>query len=331
MKQQAKRAILKSRLLSLAGRCLPQRIAILKYHSVQDDLGRYLHSLGPGIVHSTAAFRAQMEVVAQRFNPVSLDDVSMFLKQGKGLPPRPVAITFDDGFLDNAEIAAPILDRLGIPAAFYITVDPVETGGVPWFCRLRHAFATTSKKKWFDSIASCERNLQDPVDRKAAFSVASERCARTAGIALQQCVRTIERELEVDQLSDKLMMTWDHVRLLHKSGHIIGSHTVTHPNMAQVATSDLNRECVDSKAALEEKLSAPVTHFSYPSPILQPHWSEATVRATASAGYQVAVTSTAGPVKHGNCVLSLQRVVVPSEAEELAWILENSMLGRRFP
>lgn len=331
MKRQVKRAILKSSFLSIVGRCLPRRIAILKYHSIQDSPERYLHSLGPGIVHSTAAFRAQMEVVAQRFNPVSLDDVSMFLKEGKSLPPKPVAITFDDGFLDNAEIAAPILNRLGIQAAFYITVQPVDTGGVPWFCRLRHAFATTSKKVWFDSVDLCDRKMEDPSDRKVAFLVASERCARSAGNALEQCLSTIERELEVDRLTSKLMMAWDQVRFLLKSGHIIGSHTVTHPNMAQVGTGDMHRECIDSKAVLEEKLGAPVIHFSYPSPILQPHWSEATVRATASAGYQVAVTSTAGPVKYGDCVLSLQRVVVPSESEELAWILENSMLGLRFP
>ena len=270
-----------------------------------------------------------MEMVARRFSPVSLDDIMMFLRREKSLPSKVVAITFDDGFLDNFEIALPILNRLGIKAAFYITVSSVDTGQAPWFCRLRHAFGATRKTIWFDSVDNCERKMTEPLERYAAFLVASKRCAQRAGASQEECLTLIEAELEVDSYAGKLMMNWEQARALRKSGHIVGSHTITHPNMAKIGQDDLRRECLDSKTKLERELDGSITHFSYPSPILQPHWNELTVQMTASVGYTCGVTSTAGAVQMGDCALSLRRVTVPVDTRELNWILENTMLGRR--
>jgi peptidoglycan/xylan/chitin deacetylase (PgdA/CDA1 family) len=330
-RRHVKGALIASRVVQLAARVVPQQIAILKYHSVQDEPERYVHSLGGGIVTSTGTFRKQMEIVARKFHPVTMDDVLLFLDGKKQLPRKPVVITFDDGFADNIEIAAPILEHFGIRGAFYITVDPVEKGGVPWFCRIRHAFGTTRRQTWSDSVDGSSRNLADPANRKAAFLVASERCARRRGDAQEIAVRTIEEELEVQPLAEKLMMTWDQVRTLYRLGHIIGSHTVTHPNMACMGAEDLRIECVESKNKLEKELGAAVPHFSYPSPILQPHWSKETRQCTEEAGYRCAVTSTAGPAQKSQHPLALQRVVVPEDTHEFVWILENTMLSRRFP
>jgi len=330
-KCQIKRALISSRLIQTAARVMPEQIAILKYHSVQDDPRRYLNSLGGGIVMSTSTFRNQMEIVARKFNPVTMDDVLLFFSGKKHLPRKPVVITFDDGFADNIEIAVPIMHHFGIRAAFYITVDPVEQATVPWFCRIRHAFAVTRRQTWLDSINGCTRDIAHASDRRAAFLVASERCARCRGAAQKNSVATIEEELEVQPLAEKLMMTWTQVRILRQLGHIVGSHTVTHPNMAYMDAADLQIECVESKNKLEKELGAEVCHFSYPSPILQPHWSKQTVECTERAGYKCAVTSTAGPARRGQHPLSIQRVVVSDDADQFLWILENTMLGRRFP
>jgi len=315
----------------MAARLVPQRIAILKYHSVQDEPERYLNSMGSGIVNATSTFRKQMEIVARKFDPVDMDDILLFLDEKKQLPRRPVVVTFDDGFADNIEIAAPILEHFGIRGTFYITVDPVENASVPWFCRLRHAFGTTQKQSWSDSLDGCSRDITGTSARKTAFLVASERCARRRGENQEIALRTIEEELAVEPFSEALMMTWAQVRSLHRTGHIVGSHTVTHPNMAYMGAEDLSIECVESKGKLEKMLGTAVPHFSYPSPILHPHWSKETVECTERAGYRCAVTSTAGPGRNDQNPLSLQRVVVPEDTDEFLWILENTMLGRRFP
>ena len=331
LKNRLKDALIDSRFIQMAARLVLQRIAILKYHSVQDEPERYLNSLGGGIVSSTSTFRKQMEIVARKFDPVSMDDILLFLDEKKQLPRRPVVVTFDDGFADNIEIAAPILEHFGIRGAFYVTVDPVEKAGVPWFCRLRHAFGTTQKQHWADSLEGCSRDITGASARKAAFLIASERCARRRGESQEIALRTIEEELAVEPFSDPLMMTWAQVQSLQRMGHIVGSHTLTHPNMAYMGAEDLRIECVESKNKLEKILGTTVLHFSYPSPILYPHWSKETVECTEKAGYRCAVASTAGPARNDQNPLSLQRVVVPEDTDEFRWVLENTMLGRRFP
>jgi len=324
-----KRALLNSLAMTLLEQTCQSGVAVLRYHSIQDELKRYANSIGD-IIHGTTVFEEQMQLVAQKFNPVTLDDIVLYLFGEKAMPRRAVAVTFDDGFTDNFDIAAPILDRFGIRASFYITVNSVEAVNPPWFCRLRHAFTTTQKKTWQDSKQGRVRNLVHPEERNAAFLVACERCAVRSGDTQEQVVRSIEHILGVEPMTpkDSLMMNWDQIRELHRSGHIIGSHTLTHPNLAYVRDQDLYRELIESKRRLEKELGGPVVHFSYPSPILEPHYAERTMVATKQVGYRTAVTCTSGPVRTGDNPLSLKRIWVPSQRDDFLWNLEWTLLGR---
>jgi len=57
---------------------------------------------------------------------VGLDDVLAFYREGGELPARPVLITFDDGYRDNLEHAAPVLERHGYPAVLFVPLAYLE-------------------------------------------------------------------------------------------------------------------------------------------------------------------------------------------------------------
>jgi peptidoglycan/xylan/chitin deacetylase (PgdA/CDA1 family) len=59
-------------------------------------------------------------------------------------------------------------------------------------------------------------------------------------------------------------LSWDEVRAMADMGHEIGSHTCTHPDMAQVPLEEARRELVESKKILETQLARPVRWFAYP-------------------------------------------------------------------
>jgi len=93
------------------------RLTVITYHQVQDPAD-------DGSSVGTAAFRQQMEYLREVYRVVPLHDGVKRLARGQR-PERLVAITFDDGYLDNAATAAPIMHGLGLPATFFVSTDMI--------------------------------------------------------------------------------------------------------------------------------------------------------------------------------------------------------------
>lgn len=323
-----KKSLLQSGALKLLGRLRPPTVLVLMYHSILDDPRKCADSIGMSNIHATALFREQMEIIARNYVPVTAEDIRLFLAGQKALPRRAVAVTFDDGYVDNAEIAAPVLDRLGIPASFYLTVQPVDTGRPPWFCYLRHAFATTKKGSWIDPSGRTWE-LGDERQREAAYYAACEDVTKLVGGGQQEALQALEGELDTQSLivKERLMMTWDQAKKLCRDGHVVGSHSLTHPNMAHIEEEDLNFELAESKTKMEVALGMPVVHFSYPAAALAVSWTEHTVAATKQAGYGTAATTTHGLVTQTDNPLSLRRIGAPLDFDQFQWILQYASSG----
>jgi peptidoglycan/xylan/chitin deacetylase (PgdA/CDA1 family) len=106
---------------------LPARtlnVPILMYHRV-GALPRVADPY-PGLTVRTTVFDAQMEwLVRHGFHAISEQELFDALEWGVPLPPRPVLITFDDGYKDVLWNAEPILHRLDMPATAFVITDRV--------------------------------------------------------------------------------------------------------------------------------------------------------------------------------------------------------------
>src|SRR5215218_5126324 len=94
------------------------RLCILCYHgiSLRDE-----HVADPALYVSRSLFRRRLEHLrGGSYNVLPLGEALSRLYSGK-LPDRSVAITFDDGTRDFAEIAVPLLAEFGMPATVYLT------------------------------------------------------------------------------------------------------------------------------------------------------------------------------------------------------------------
>jgi peptidoglycan/xylan/chitin deacetylase (PgdA/CDA1 family) len=326
LKASVKNFLVESGATRLASRFAAAGVAILMYHSVTENPEAQKDSLG-SMGHSVEIFRKQMELLAREYHPVSLEQVVRFAQGHGDLPRRSVGVTFDDGYADNHDVAVPILNALGVPASFYVTVECVQKRKLPWPARVRYSLMTTSKAEWVDPD-SRRWSLADNRARGAAFDQACAYCSRRSGAEQDEFVDSLERQLETALLQGPCMMTWDEVRAVRKQGHTIGSHTMTHPNLAHIEESALKRELAESKQILERELRTAVVHFSYPCPALQPHWSERTVDVTGECGYQSAVTTNSGTVRRHDNPLQLKRVRPSKDVAGLHANLEMAFLGR---
>ncbi len=106
--------------------------AIVLFHRVTDDIPE------DGITVSTARFRWVIRELRDHYYPMSLSDLLDHLERQTPWPERTVVVTFDDGYRDNYECAAPILAEYGVPATFFILADAIGTDYVlPWEEHLR--------------------------------------------------------------------------------------------------------------------------------------------------------------------------------------------------
>ena len=111
----------------LHSRLLGDRGLVVAFHRVTDA---YRDSL----TCSVKDFESFCRFFKRRFIVVSLGEMVNRLDRRQSLS-RMLAVTFDDGYRDNYESAAPILRSFGLPATFFIVSDFIESDIVPWWDR----------------------------------------------------------------------------------------------------------------------------------------------------------------------------------------------------
>ena len=136
-------------LLSPAGR--RARLSVLIFHRVLPRPD----PLFPGVIDA-AGFDAICRWVKGWFNVLALDDAARRLRDGS-LPERALAITFDDGYADNHDVALPILLRHGLPATFFIATGFLD-GGRMWNDTVIESIRRTPLPR---TLLSCTRAYAD--------------------------------------------------------------------------------------------------------------------------------------------------------------------------
>ena len=212
---------------------------------------------------SAAEFEARMRWIQRHFNVIPLAEAIARL-QSRTLPTRSLAITFDDGYADNQQIAAPILRKLGLPATFFIATGYLDGG-----------------RMFNDSIIAavrgCKRASLDLTELGLGiYSLESIEQRRSAISMLLPPVKVLDpacraaRAERVCQLAevvppDDLMMTSSQVAALARDGFGIGGHTVSHPILARMDSDRAREEIHRGRQRLEEITRGSVSLFAYPN------------------------------------------------------------------
>jgi peptidoglycan/xylan/chitin deacetylase (PgdA/CDA1 family) len=245
------------------------------------------------------------------YRPVPLVQLAMAAREG-WLPDRAVAVTFDDGYADNLEIASPILLELGIPATFFITSDGLLGRREVWWDVLAEIFFGPSPLP--DRLALDGEGETGGVptttsgERERAHWEVYHRL-RAAGHA--------ERDRLIEQLkqwagvttaraSGRLMNRGELEDLAQRPGHSIGGHGAHHLSFSAHPQDVVRREVEENRTLLEVSLGRIVTTFAYP---FGDH-DDRSVEVVRDVGYRAAVTCLEGLVRPGIDPLRLPRITV---------------------
>lgn len=113
-----------ARLTGAYERCFRSQMTIVAFHRVNDLLA------GDSLTCSPAKFETFCRFFRQHFRVVSLSEQVAASRIGSDMGGT-LSITFDDGYLDNVEVAAPILRKLKLPATFFVTTGFVGSHATP--------------------------------------------------------------------------------------------------------------------------------------------------------------------------------------------------------
>lgn len=248
--------------------CL-RELTILTYHRIWDidDVDRFPYDIEL-VSTSTTEFRWQMEYVRRHFTPITFATLGRILDGEVPAPRRPLIVTFDDGFEDNFRFAFPILQSLSVPATMFVSTDYIGSEKTYWFDQLAHLLLTAPNGHI--EISGLDEPLQlfDIASRRAAVCCLLSHVKHVSNETRLTIIADLHRRLKCDEANSATElsrpMTWDNVREMSAAGIEIGSHTVRHPNLAQISADELQAELVDSKRSIETNLDRPVTTISYP-------------------------------------------------------------------
>lgn len=282
---------------------MSRRLLVLGWHNI-DPTPFYPAAPGTG----RRGFARQLALVEKLGTVVPLDEAVTALAEGRSLPPRAIALTFDDGYADWLDAAVPELDRRGMHGTFFLVSDILSGRIGAWWEELADAFdrATAPTLEWDGRTLP----LATPEDR------------RTAQAAVAADLKLVDRETRVASVHrvaaaiappapDRapLFLDWAGARALAATGHGIGSHTVTHPILSRETPSAQTRELVDSRQALEEGLARTVDLLAYPNGNAG-DYDDTTLTRTAAAGYRAAVTTRPGIASSSVSPFEMRRVVL---------------------
>lgn len=296
---------------------------VLVYHSiVSEQKGepfRYHHTLGE--------FEAHLDWLGARCTPVTLADFARW-KRGELQPRRPpVLITFDDGYRNNATLAAPVLSRKGFPALFCIASEYIGSDRVLWpdevFSRVL-AWAGNSLEAPNQTV----RAVPGPRAAREALALSIvEACKNCDDARRREFIAYLAREtpraaIMLDSAVQEFM-SWADVRALAAKGFDIGSHTVTHPILSQLSQADLRRELQESRACIEAQTGLPCNALAYPNGRSRDIAANV-LAATADAGYELAFTVSNRWCPRTQEALQLDRIAPPGHSSLPTFALHAS-------
>ena len=238
-------------------------VLVVNYHRI----GNAEESIFDRCVFSTTEdqFDMQMAFLKRNFDVISPHDLPVARRMGRG---RYVIVTFDDGYRDNYEKAFPILKYHHLPATFFVPTAFVDKRELSWWdtiaWMIRHSDATELPAgKWFPRPLPMTGEHRERAIYEALQKYKALPGRETANYMADIADATGHSALPT-HLGDDLWMTWNNIRELRLAGMTIGGHTVNHPLLARLTSSEQVTEIRGCYERLFEMTGVRPKSFSYP-------------------------------------------------------------------
>jgi peptidoglycan/xylan/chitin deacetylase (PgdA/CDA1 family) len=272
-----------------------------------------LHEVG-GRGYPLALFEQQLRYLTRHFTISPLLEALARLRNDT-IAGDEVVLTFDDGLESHATRVYPVLERLRVPASFFVCPGLIERGEGIWTLEARARLAVLPPDKFLAWVR--ENGLPDCADVDGALAW-MKRLPRARRLEVTARLRHLPGTVSDDnhQFPVKRLMSWEQLRSLDTSLVTIGSHSLTHSILTLLEPTELEREIHEAQELLVQRLGCQARVFCYPEGAL-----DARVVEVARRYYDAALTTDEGFARPGDNLYTLRRIPFAQSLPLLAWRL----------
>ncbi|MBL8327333.1 MAG: polysaccharide deacetylase family protein [Rubrivivax sp.] len=236
----------------------------LMYHSIPDAARENCVDAAGAI--PAQLFERQLQQLQARCTVISLRDALRYLDGEAGLPRRAVVLTFDDGYLDNLEVAAPLLRKYGMPATLFLATGYVDRAEPQWVDELHFAFTYRTRDRLALSVLPMVLDLtQERTEAHARITVAMQ-LLRFGYARRRELLDEVIAQLQPSRRMPRLTLNWDDARRMRREypEFELGLHTHDHIEMATLPVEDALAEVRHSQDRFQAEMGYAARYFSYP-------------------------------------------------------------------
>ena len=290
-------------------------LKILCYHGVTKTLSKGIENYNNKHINYKI-FKKQIKKIKKYYNPISMDEVIMHKRENIKYPKNTIAITFDDGFKNNYDVAAPILDEHQIPATFYISTGYINSTKMFWVDQIEDCINRTK----VDSIVlklNNKKNIYKLMSRKQKISslISIKKILKQTNIAqkekkIKEIIKLTRINPSSDQSENYKKLTKDNViELSNNRLFLIGSHSVNHESMRLLNPKNLKIEIRGSIKFLSKLINKRITHYSYPEGQLN-DFSKIVINEMSNNNIECCPTALQGSNSHKTDLFKLKRYMI---------------------
>ncbi len=325
------------RLSRLFGPLTRDLVAVFTLHRMQDPANN-IQGHTPEFLRSTLQYLRR-----EGYHLVSLEDIHKRLRGEEPVLHKAVAFTMDDGFIDQATVAAPIFMEFDCPVTIFLITGFIDRQLWPWDDRVNYIFLTSRQPKLSLSIGGhrLEYELSSASRRMAGAKDFRQRMKLIPEMEMLDALERLARSAEVvvpqTPVAPYLPMSWDMARQLERKGVSFGPHTVSHGILSRMTRERAQYEITESWRRVKEELAQPVPFFAYPTG-RQIDFGIREMRLLEESGLAGAMTTEPGHAdlapkdRRPRARFRINRYMLTSELEDViqysSWIERAKMLLR---